>query len=35
MYTCDPSATYVSGNPGLKLETKIFVSRSGNPLLEN
>jgi hypothetical protein len=35
MYTSDPSATYVSWNPGLKLETRIFVSRSGNPLLEN
>ncbi len=34
-YTSDPSATYVSWNPGQKLETKIFVSRSGNPLLEN
>jgi hypothetical protein len=35
MYTSDPSATYVSWNPGLKMETKIFVSRLGNPLLEN
>jgi hypothetical protein len=35
MCTSDPSATYVSWNPGVKLETKIFVSRSGNPLLEN
>jgi hypothetical protein len=35
MYTSDPSATYVSWNPGLKLETKIFVFRSGKPLLEN
>jgi hypothetical protein len=31
MYTSDPSATYVSWNPGLKLELKIIVSRSGNP----
>jgi hypothetical protein len=35
IYTSDPSATYVSWNPGQKLETKIFVSRSGNTLLEN
>jgi hypothetical protein len=35
MYTSDPSATYVSWNPGQKLGTKLFVSRSGNPLLEN
>jgi hypothetical protein len=32
--TSDTSATYVSWNPGQKLETKIFVFRSGNPLLE-
>jgi hypothetical protein len=35
IYTSDPSATYVSWNPGQKLETKISVSRSGNLLLEN
>ncbi len=35
MYTSDPSATYVSGNPGQKLETKIFVSHLGIRQLEN
>jgi hypothetical protein len=35
MDTSDPSATYASWDPGLKLETKVFVSRSGNPLLDN
>jgi hypothetical protein len=35
MCTSDPSATYVSWNPGLKLETKIFVSRLGIRQLGN
>jgi hypothetical protein len=35
MCTFDPSATYVSWNPGQKLETKIFVSRLGIRQLGN
>ncbi len=35
MYTFDPSATYVSWNPGQKLETKISVSRLGIRQLGN
>jgi hypothetical protein len=33
MDTSDPSATYVSWNPGKKLELKALISRSGNPRL--
>jgi hypothetical protein len=35
MGTSDPSAIYVSWNPGLKLELKSFISRSGRPQLPN
>ncbi len=35
MCTSDPSAAYVSWNPGEKLETKIFVSRLGIRQLGN
>jgi hypothetical protein len=35
MDTFDTSAIYVSWNPGLKLELKIFISRSGRPQLPN
>jgi hypothetical protein len=35
IYTSDPSATYVSWNPGQKLETKVFVSRLGIRQLGN
>jgi hypothetical protein len=35
MDTSDPSATYVSWNPGQKLELRILISRFGNPRLTN
>jgi hypothetical protein len=35
MDTSDLSATYVSWNPGQKLETKIFASHFGSPQIPN
>jgi uncharacterized membrane protein len=35
MDTSDPSATYVSWNPGQKLELRIPISHFGNPRLTN